>query len=152
MKTQEFEKADFGNSVAEVQAKLSELNKYFEDVKPEKTKDKLNCAGLLRSLHAKQRVERAPVFNPPAELTPEATETLWGKLLAQEVAYNDAAQKALALARAREKEIRRLEGRIAKLQSWMTAQEEELATGKLGESRWETEGVTRPSFSFFRKG
>ena len=123
---------DLGDSLAAVQGKYADLQRFREHDKPPKTKDKLALEAQFATLQTKLKVQGRAPFAPPAGLAPRDIDALWS-------AMDDEERKRAAAIRAeleRQQRIKALVDRFTRradaLDLWAGAQRAFLSQSDTG--------------------
>eukprot|EP01100_Stratorugosa_tubuloviscum_P003200 TRINITY_DN1760_c0_g1_i1.p1 TRINITY_DN1760_c0_g1~~TRINITY_DN1760_c0_g1_i1.p1 ORF type:complete len:1545 (+),score=896.95 TRINITY_DN1760_c0_g1_i1:60-4637(+) len=119
---------DFGNSLADIQTKLDNQNKFKFEEKPPKAVEKSDVEALFNNLTLKLKNNNRPAFTAPEGLSVEDLNKKWDHLndaeLDREAALRDELARQEKLAGIR----RRFDDKAGRLEAWLAEKEKYLAT------------------------
>jgi actinin alpha len=79
-KIPELSEGKFGDSLDEANQAMTALRDYLVSEKPAKSGEKLDLEALFARIQTELQVNDRPPYQPPAELSPEAIDSVWDKL------------------------------------------------------------------------
>jgi len=124
----------YDNTLAGVESKWDDHKSYLKNVKPGKTREKLDVEAQLNQLQAKLRLNNRPAYEPPAHLTNEAIESLWQKLSVEESARDEWIRKEWERQSLLEQMYSRFWRKATAILAWGSDSEKLLSSADLGDS------------------
>jgi actinin alpha len=110
--------ADECNSLPKAEAKNNDFKDFKTNVKPKKEAEKNDLELLLTNIRSKQKSEGLPLYNPPAELSPNAIQELWEKLGLVQEKYDKVIREIVTKMRRLDVLLARFRARAKKTKDW----------------------------------
>lgn len=126
-KLDEFEKAEFDNTLEGAKKQLDMLHEYQKEEKPNRAGQKFGIEGVYKNLQVNLRNNNRAPYVPPEGLTPKDINDKWAALLAAEKERERRIRDEIARQQKLDNMSKRFFEKLAKLKAWEKAKKEYLA-------------------------
>lgn len=123
-----------GDTTEKIKSTIDSFYKYKRSDKAEQAKEVPAVAALLAKLHASEKPNGRALFAPAAGATPEALETDWTALEAQEDTFEGSVRESYAHFQVLDITIAKFKSKHAKAMSWLASQREIFTAADYGDS------------------
>jgi len=126
-KLDEFQKAEFDNTLEGAKKHLDMIHEYQKEEKPNRAGQKFGIEGLYKNLQVNLRNNGRAPYVPPEGLTPKDINDKWAALLAAEKDLERRTRDEIARQQKLDNMSKRFFEKLAKLKAWEKAKKEYLA-------------------------